>query len=70
VLLDGIPIFDVDKLMELDPLKLKKIDVIARKYYLGQLLNYGIVSLFSFDRDLAGYQLPTQALVAEIGGNK
>jgi hypothetical protein len=70
VLLDGIPIFDIDKLMELDPLKLQKIDVIARKYYLGQILNYGIVSLFSFDRDLAGYQLPPQALVAEIGGTK
>jgi hypothetical protein len=62
VLLDGVPVFDINRLMEIDPLKLRKIDVVTRKYYLGQLLNFGIISLFSFDRDLAGYALPSTSL--------
>lgn len=67
ILLDGVPVFDINRLMEIDPLKLKSIDVVARKYYLGRLLSYGIVSLFSFDGDLAGYSLPRQAVVIPIG---
>lgn len=64
ILLDGVPVFDQDKLMEIDPLKLKSIEVVARRYYLGKVLNYGIISLFSFDGDMAGFTLPRTALVA------
>ena len=61
ILLDGIPLFDVNRLMELDPLKIRSIDVVARKYYLGKLLNYGVIALYSFDGDMAGYTLPEGA---------
>ena len=34
-LLDGIPIFNIDKFMEIDPLKIKKIETISSRYFLG-----------------------------------
>lgn len=65
VLLDGIPVFDHNRVMQLDPLRIRTIDVIARRYYLGSLMCNGIVSLYSFDADMAGYSLPHRALVRD-----
>ncbi|MBL7697908.1 MAG: hypothetical protein JNK79_07105 [Chitinophagaceae bacterium] len=66
VLLDGVPVFDTNKLMEIDPLKIRLIQVVARKYYFGSAVFSGIVSLSSYDGDLAGYQLPHQAVVRDF----
>ena len=38
ILLDGIPIFDVDKIMEFDPVRVRKLEVVTRKYFLGPLI--------------------------------
>src|SRR5690606_18087096 len=37
VILDGVPIFDIDRIMEFDPLKVKKLDVITQRYFLGPI---------------------------------
>jgi hypothetical protein len=66
VLLDGIPLFDTNALMAIDPLKIKSIHVVARKYYFGPAVINGIVSLSSYDGNLAGYQLPVEAQVRDV----
>lgn len=66
VLLDGIPVFDTNVLMALDPLKIRNIQVVSRKYYFGSMVLPGIVSLNTYDGTLAGYQLPPAAVVREI----
>ncbi len=33
VLLDGVPVFDIDKIVAYDPLKVKKIEVIAKTVF-------------------------------------
>lgn len=68
ILLDGVPVFDYKKLMALDPLKIKKLEVIARKYYYGSLVCNGIISLFSYEGDLGGYTLHPNALLMEYEG--
>lgn len=70
ILIDGVPVFDLNLLMALDPLKIKKIDVVARKYYFGSLRCSGIISFFSYEGDLAGYTLPRQAEVRDIDQSK
>jgi len=35
ILLDGVPVFDIDRLLAIDPLKVRKLDMIHRKYFLG-----------------------------------
>jgi hypothetical protein len=68
VLVDGVPFFDFNKIMNVDPLKIKKIELVGRTYYLGHLQNSGIVSLGTYDGDLSGFELDPHAIVMEYEG--
>jgi hypothetical protein len=68
VLLDGVPVADINKIMALDPLKLKKLEVVARRYFVGSRAVNGIVSYTSYKGDLAGVELGKQALALEQAG--
>jgi len=57
VMLDGIPIFDMNKLMAYDPLKIRRLDVVSRVYYLGNMFFGGIVNFITYTGDLQGYEL-------------
>jgi hypothetical protein len=66
ILLDGVPVFDTNIMMAIDPLKIRNIQVVAKKYYFGSKVLSGIVSFTSYDGDLAGYQIPRQAQVRDV----
>lgn len=68
VLLDGMPIFDVDKIMEFDPLQVKKLEVFTRRYFLGPLIFFGIVSYTSYTGDLAGFRLDPKSISMDYEG--
>ncbi|CAA9299789.1 MAG: hypothetical protein AVDCRST_MAG56-5327 [uncultured Cytophagales bacterium] len=68
VLLDGVPVFDVDKIMAFDPLKIKRLDVMARNYLLGPLLLPGILSYATYKGDLAGFRLDPRSVIMEYDG--
>jgi len=69
VLVDGVPIFNMDKVLELDPLKIERIDVKTRKEFLGPLSFEGIVSFVSYDGDLMNQiQIDNKALILEYKG--
>ncbi|HYF29680.1 MAG TPA: hypothetical protein VD993_01025 [Chitinophagaceae bacterium] len=68
VLLDGVPLFKLDKLIAFDPLKIRKIEVMGRKYYWGNLTCNGIVSFSTYEGDLAGFELDPAAVVVEFQG--
>lgn len=68
VLLDGVPVFSVNALMAMDPLKIKSIDIVGRKYYLdGQTLS-GIASFRTYAGDLAGFSPDPRALTFDYDG--
>ena len=66
VLIDGVPVFNLDAFMAIDPLKIKKLEVMARRYYYGTAVWDGVVSFTSYDGDLAGYSLYENAVVKEF----
>ena len=68
LLLDGVPVFDVNRIVSFDPLKIRKLDVITQRYYHGPMTNYGIVSYKTYEGDLGGFQLDPNALVVEYDG--
>jgi hypothetical protein len=68
VLLDGTPVFDADKIVAMDPLKIKKIDVITHKYYTNSLVTDGVLSYKTFGGDLAGYPLDPNAVAVQYTG--
>ena len=68
VLLDGVPYFDMDSVLKFDPLKIRKLEIMKRKYYIGPVVADGIVSLFTYAGDLEGTPLEPNAIVLEYEG--
>ena len=68
VLLDGVPVFDVDKIINMDPLKIQKVDIITTKFFRGNQQYDGIVSYATYNGDLDSYQLDPNSLVVEYDG--
>ena len=68
ILLDGIPVFDVDKIMAFDPLKVRKLEVLNRRYYMGLLSLPGVVSYSTYGGDLAGFQLDPRVVQIDYDG--
>jgi hypothetical protein len=68
MLLDGIPVFDADKIIEMDPLKVKKIELISSRYFLGPMTFTGIVSFSTYRGDLGGFELDPKVLVMPYEG--
>ncbi|MES2732937.1 MAG: hypothetical protein V4714_14380 [Bacteroidota bacterium] len=68
IVLDGVPVFETDKIMAIDPLKIKKIELVNRRFFMGSFIFQGIVSYSSYQSDLAGLQLDPKALVLAYEG--
>jgi hypothetical protein len=68
ILLDGVPVLKPGEMALFDPLKIKKLEVMARTFYTGPVAHYGIVSYSTYDGDLAGWQLPSNAIVTDYPG--
>ncbi|MFC6997387.1 hypothetical protein [Rufibacter roseus] len=68
VLLDGVPIFNTDSIMTYDPKNIRKLDVVARKYYLGPMAFHGIVSFSTYAGNLKGFPVDPRALLVEYQG--
>ena len=68
ILLDGVPVFDVDKFMQYDPLKMRKMDVMSQTYFLGNMLFQGVVNCTTYNGDLNGYELDPHATVIDYEG--
>ena len=54
--------------MDFDPLKIKKIEVVTHKHFLGPLISEGVVSYSTYQGDLGGYELDPNAVVIEYEG--
>lgn len=68
VLLDGMPVFNTNKIMAFDPLKVRRLDVITTRYFLGPSIYNGVVSYSTYGGDLAGFPLDSHALLLEYEG--
>ena len=68
VLLDGVPVLNLNKLLAVDPLKLKSLEVVQRKYFLGPTASEGILNWKSYNGDMADYELDPSALVMDYEG--
>ncbi|HCL84408.1 MAG TPA: hypothetical protein DIC22_10555 [Chitinophagaceae bacterium] len=68
IVLDGVPIFNADEVMAIDPLRIKKIEIVNKKYFMGSLVASGIFALYSYNNDMAGIQMNSHALILEYEG--
>ncbi|PWG81316.1 TonB-dependent receptor plug domain-containing protein [Pararcticibacter amylolyticus] len=69
ILIDGIPLFDEgNAITRIDPLKIQRLEIVANSYLYGRNIFSGIASFFSYNGDLANYQLPKKAFVMDFSG--
>jgi len=69
IMVDGVPVFDDGKsIIKFDPLKVKKLEVVNRAFVYGENIFHGITSFHTYKGDLAGFELPKQALVVDYEG--
>jgi hypothetical protein len=68
ILLDGVPLFEEDEIMNFDPLRVKKIEVIAQKYYLGPGVFPGVISYTTYKGDMGGFQLNPKCVTLNYDG--
>jgi hypothetical protein len=68
VLLDGVPVFNINKIMQMDPLRVQKLEVMRSRYFQGNMLYNGVVSYTTYKGDLAGFPLDAHTLVQEYEG--
>jgi hypothetical protein len=62
VLIDWVPIDDIEKLLKVDHRRIKKFDVIIKPYVHGGIVYGGIIALFSRNSDFAGFVFPESAM--------
>lgn len=68
ILLDGVIVFNTNKIMTIDPLKIKHVDVVPNQYYYGKFMFDGIVSFRTYKGDLNGFQLDPGIVVIDYEG--
>jgi len=68
VLLDGVPVFDTEMIMAIDPLNIERIEVIRSRYYYGYENLNGVVAFYSYDTDLPGFSASQQAIILDYQG--
>jgi hypothetical protein len=68
VMLDGVPMADAQAVLDIDPLRIRAIDVVARTFTLGDIEFPGVVHLKSYKTDLAGNAPPKGSLSLPFPG--
>ena len=68
VLLDGVPVFDVNQLLAMDPRTVQRVQAVRSSYVQGTVTHNALVSYTTYRGDLAGYQPGPAALVQEYEG--
>jgi hypothetical protein len=65
ILVDNLPVFNVEEILAINPAKIERIDVIGKVYSYGDLLIEGIVMFHTKTDNFAGIQLPPASVFVE-----
>ena len=68
VLLDGVPVINLNKLLDVDPLKVRSLEVVQKRYFLGASFFDGILNWKTYNGELANYELDAAAVVIDYDG--
>lgn len=68
VILDGVPVFNIDKVIAIDPLKVQKLDVLTGRYFYGPIIADGILSYSTYKGNMDNFSLNPQAIKINYSG--
>ncbi len=67
VMIDGVPVFNLNDIIAYDPRKIQRIDVFLKKYYLGHLTFSGLINYTTYQGNLLDYT-PNPATELDMEG--
>jgi hypothetical protein len=65
VLLDGVPMFNLNTFMAFDPLRIQRVAVFPNRYFYGSHNYDGLLGFTTYQGDLQGFPLDPRALLEE-----
>ena len=68
MLLDGVPVFDQQKIMDYDPLLVESIHIYPQTYYIGSRSYEGIANFLTYKHNLPGFQFGGNVRVVDFQG--
>jgi hypothetical protein len=68
ILLDNMPVFDINELLKIKPAFIKKIDIINKRYLVGKKIFNGIVILTSNTKDFCKINIPEESVFLKYQG--
>lgn len=68
VLLDGVPIFDNNKIIQYNPLLVRKLEVVADRFHIGPQWWNGVMSFTTYKGELEDIRLDSKDVVADFSG--
>ncbi|SDC81450.1 hypothetical protein [Niabella drilacis] len=68
VLLDGVPLADYNSIFNYNPYKVKRLDVVPRRYVIGSSLYSGVVSFQTYESKFDGFELDPSAIAIDYEG--
>ena len=68
VMVDGVPVFDNNKIFEVDPLKIKRVDVVPERVFNGAAVFEGLVALTTYKGDMTSFELNPKAILLDYDG--
>ena len=68
VLLNGVPVFDFNRIIYYDPLNIRKLDIITKTYFYGNMAFEGILNFVSYDGHIQGFELDPHSAVIDYEG--
>lgn len=68
MLVDGMPVFDSDQLAAFNPKNFEKLEILSRVFYLNDQRYEGVMSFSSYQSNVGGFPLPTNAFFKQTPG--
>ena len=68
VMVDGVPVFDNNKIFDVDPLKVKRVDVLPERVFNGNAIFEGLVNLTTYKGDMSSFELNPKAVLLDYEG--
>ena len=62
IMIDMIPIYNIENILKIDPNKVEKIDVVTEPYALGDMIYGGLLNIVTKRNDFAGIDLPQSGI--------
>lgn len=69
-LVDGIPVFNHKKILDMDPLKVKSLEIYGDKYFIGNLSFTGIASFNTYNSKYTGLTFDKSVRIVDFEGAK